>query len=65
MRCVMRCKLATDLIAKELSAGITELNRLQDGKEEMLREYFERIALRLSEPSLRLVLHEGTASETT
>jgi hypothetical protein len=53
-------QLATDLIARELSAGIMEFNRLQGEREEMLRGYFERIALRLSEPTLRLLLHEGT-----
>lgn len=53
-------QLAADLISKELSAGITEFNRLRQEKEEILRGYFERIAVRLSEPSLRLLLHEGT-----
>ena len=53
-------QLATDLIAKELSASITEFNRLQGENEGMLHGYFERLALRLSEPSLRLLLHEGT-----
>jgi hypothetical protein len=53
-------QLAADLISKELSAGVTEFNRLWPEKEGVLRGYFERIAVRLSEPSLRLLLHEGT-----
>jgi hypothetical protein len=53
-------QLAADLISKELSAGITEFNRLWQEKEGVLRGYFERLAVRLSEPSLRLLLHEGT-----
>src|SRR5205823_3421086 len=53
-------QLAADLISKELSACITEFNRLRADDEQVLRGYFERTAVRLSEPSLRLLLHEGT-----
>lgn len=52
-------QLAVDLIAKELSASIIEFNRIKQGKEEILRGFFERLAARLSEPQLRLLLHEG------
>jgi hypothetical protein len=52
-------QLAADLISKELSAGISEFNRVRQEKEEILRDYFERIALRFSEPSIRLLLHDG------
>ncbi len=52
-------QLASDLIGKELSASITEFNRLRSDKEDVLRGYFERLAAKLSEPSLRLLLHEG------
>jgi hypothetical protein len=56
-------QLAADLISKELSAGISEFNRVHQQKEEILRGYFERMAVRFSEPSLRLLLYEGTACE--
>jgi hypothetical protein len=50
--------LATDLIAKELSATIMEFqaNMMDVGQ---LRGCCERLAARVSEPQLRLLLHEG------
>ncbi|KKO19760.1 MAG: hypothetical protein L3J18_07295 [Candidatus Brocadia sp.] len=53
-------QLASDLISKELSTSITEFNRIRPEKEEVLQAYFERVATKFSEPSLRLLLHEGT-----
>jgi hypothetical protein len=53
-------QLASDLIAKELSASITEFNRIRVQTEDVLRAYFERVAIKFSESSLRLLLHEGT-----
>jgi hypothetical protein len=52
-------QLASDLLAKELSASILEFNRIKGDKEEILRGFFERVAARFSEPTLRLLLHEG------
>src|SRR5215831_3870545 len=52
-------QLASDLIAKELSASITEFNRIREDKEDVLRAYFERMAIKFSESSMRLMLHEG------
>lgn len=52
-------QLAADLVAKELSTSILEFNRIKDEKEELLRGFFERLAARLAEPRLRLLLHEG------
>jgi hypothetical protein len=52
-------QLACDLISKELSASITEFNRIRNDKPEILIGYFQRTSLKFSEPSLRLLLHEG------
>ena len=52
-------QVASDLIAKELSSSITEFHAQPGGGEAQLRGCFERLALRVSEPSLRLLLHEG------
>ncbi len=52
-------QLACDLVAKEISASLAEFNRIQQSDEPVLRSYFERLALRCSEPALRLLLHEG------
>lgn len=52
-------QLACDLISKELSASIIEFNGLKNNKEEVLRGYFQRIAIKLTDSSLRLLLHEG------
>jgi hypothetical protein len=52
-------QLASDLVAKEISSSILEFNRIKTDKEEMIRGFFERLAVRLSESRLRLLLHEG------
>lgn len=52
-------QLACDLIAKELSSSIIEFHAQLSEGEECLRGCHERLAARVSEPSLRLLLHEG------
>lgn len=52
-------QLACDLISRELSGSIIEFNQLKNAKEEALRGYFQRTAIKLTDPSLRLLLHEG------
>ena len=52
-------QLACDLISRELSSSIIEFSQLRNGKEEALRGYFERVAIKFGEPSLRILLHEG------
>jgi hypothetical protein len=51
--------LASDLIASQLSASIVEFGRIRMEKESTIRGYFGRCATKFSEPSLRLLLHEG------
>lgn len=50
--------LASDLIAQELSGTVIEFHtNMMD--ETLLKGCFKRLAARVSEPSLRLLLHEG------
>jgi hypothetical protein len=51
--------LASDLISSELSASIVEFAQLRMDKENIIRGFFERCSAKFSEPSLRLILHEG------
>jgi hypothetical protein len=52
-------QLACDLILKEISTSIVEFNQLKSGNEDALRGHFERVAIKFSDSSLRLLLHEG------
>lgn len=52
-------QLASDLVSKELSTSIIEFSQVKQGQENLLRGYFERVAIRFSESSLWLLLHEG------
>ena len=51
---------ASDEINSRLSGSVLEFNCLRDVQDESsLRGYFERTATTYSDPSLRLLLHEG------
>lgn len=52
-------KLAADLLSADISARISEFNRVRHDKEQVLRAYFERVGASFSEPALRSRLHEG------
>jgi hypothetical protein len=52
-------QLAADIVSAEISSAISEFRRAKDDDEQILRGYFERLALRFAEPTLRLRLHEG------
>jgi len=52
-------QLACDTINKEITIAIIEFNRMKNESADALYGYFERIATKFSEPSLRLLLHEN------
>ena len=52
-------QLACDTINKEITMAIIEFNRLKNEAADALYGYFQRMAFKFSEPSLRLLLHEN------
>lgn len=52
-------RLACDLISRELSSSVVEFHQVRTKNEPALRGYFERVAIKLTEPSIRILLHEG------
>ena len=52
-------QLACDTINKEITMAIIEFNHLKNEPSDALYGYFQRMAFKFSEPSLRLLLHEN------
>jgi len=52
-------QLACDLISRELSSSIIEFSQVRNGTEVDLRGFFERAAIKVSQSSLRVLLHDG------
>ena len=52
-------QLACDLVSKEMSTTLAEYNELRGGTDRMRGSFLGRVAVRYSEPSLWILLHEG------